>query len=392
MSREPGAGHPVFVLPAGDDPDGAVTGLLGRALSSGAVDALLLPVELPAGDSFAWILTRDAALVAEARAMAPLMPVQGALALRGLTRKGESQVRILALMRPCEVRAARELSKLRQVKTDSLLLATWDCPGAVPMKDYLADPAGGKERFAAMLAAGGPSSDGGVKPSCLGCIDFSMTDADLHFGNLGSEEGAIPVLAGSPAGRTFLEALGLEAGADPAPWRVRVEEERQRRGTVRTAALEDIGGRLRGAAGMLAVFADCIGCRNCRAACPVCYCRLCHFDSETPKPDPDAFLDAAGLRGGVSLPANRLLFHVGRMAHMSLSCVACGQCSDACPVNVPVAEAFAFVGRATREAFGYEAGRDDGVPPPLRSWLKSEPEGIRDLVRDAEPGGCAHDD
>lgn len=390
MSAEVRAGRTSAMLPAAGGMDPAITGLLKTALEKGVVDAVLLPMEVPSGDSFAWILMKDPALAGDARAMAPVMPVQGALALRSLTRKGEGSLRVLALMRPCEVRAARELSKLGQVKTGNLLLATWDCPGAIPMKDYIADPAAAQERFAGMLAAGEPLA-GGVKPSCMSCIDFSMTDADLHFCTFGGTGGSVPVLAGSPEGQRFLDSLGLEAGADLVAWEERISEKRDARLAARQTAFRETGGKVAGFQGMLSVFADCIGCRNCRAACPICYCRLCYFDSETAKPDPDAFLDAAAIRGGVSLPANRLLFHIGRMTHMSLSCVSCGQCSDACPVDIPVADVFSFVGHRTREAFEYAAGRNDGLPLPLRTFEKTEPAGIMEQVRDAEPGGHSHD-
>ena len=35
-----------------------------------------------------------------------------------------------------------------------------------------------------------------------------------------------------------------------------------------------------------------------------------------------------------------LLFQLGRMSHMSLSCVSCGMCEDACPVDIPVGRIF----------------------------------------------------
>jgi formate dehydrogenase (coenzyme F420) beta subunit len=385
-------GNTSAMLPVEGGLDAAVTGFLRAALEKGAVNAVLLPMEVPSGNSFAWILMKDPALVGDARAMAPVMPVQGARALRSLTRKGEGSLRVLALMRPCEVRAARELAKLGQVRTGNLILATWDCPGAVPMKDFIDDPALGEERFAGMLTRGEPL-DGVVKPSCLSCADFSMTDADLHFCNFGSAGGYIPVLARSPEGQRLLQVDGLplEAGSDIEDWERRIAAKRETRLTARQAAFEETGRQARGFQGMLTVFADCIGCRNCRAACPVCYCRLCYFDSETAKPEPGAFLDAATVRGGVSLPANRLLFHIGRMTHMSLSCVSCGQCSDACPVDIPVAEVFSLVGHRTRETFEYSAGRNDGVPLPLRTFLESELAGIREQVRDAEPGGQSHE-
>jgi formate dehydrogenase subunit beta len=133
-----------------------------------------------------------------------------------------------------------------------------------------------------------------------------------------------------------------------------------------------------------ATFADCIGCHNCQSACPICYCRQCYFDSEAAKPDPGAVMDTALRRGGMAFPANRVMFHTGRMAHMSLSCVSCGQCSDACPVAIPVADIFSYMAGLTQSTFDYVAGRDGGDPLPLRHFKEDEVAGVHEIVKSAE--------
>jgi formate dehydrogenase subunit beta len=60
------------------------------------------------------------------------------------------------------------------------------------------------------------------------------------------------------------------------------------------------------------------------------------------------------------------------MLHMSLSCVSCGACEDACPTAIPVAQVFSLVGGQNQEEFGYVPGRSREEPPPLRVYEEEE--------------------
>jgi formate dehydrogenase subunit beta len=148
---------------------------------------------------------------------------------------------------------------------------------------------------------------------------------------------------------------------------------------------------LQGVEGLHKTFADCIGCHNCQSACPICFCRQCYFDSEVAKQDPNARLDAALERGGIAFPADRVMFHTGRMTHMSLSCVSCGQCSDACPVSIPVADIFSYMAGVTQPTFEYTAGRNDGEPLPLRHFREDEVPRVHEIVKRAEEEEVAHE-
>lgn len=371
------------VLQADTGTCGAILDFLRELMRNGQVDSVLLPVRVPSGDSFAWILTDDDSVLAEASPIAPVMPVQGARALRSLTRRGTGKQKVLALMRPCEIRAAIELVKLGQVHTDNLILAGFDCPGAIPLKDYLNDPEGSDRLFPGILETG--EQNGKVKPVCEACIEFSrLVGADIHFCHLGLPDGKVLVLPGNTLGEELLDGSMSDASGDVSLWKKEVERLRQNRSTAQESAFTATGDSIRGFSGMQSVFTDCIGCHNCQSACPICYCRLCYFDSETATQDPDALMATADRRGGISLPVDRIMFHTGRMAHMSLSCVSCGQCSDVCPVSIPVAEVFSFVADQTQRAFEYSAGGDADAPLPLREFRKSELPGIQELVKGAD--------
>ncbi len=377
------------VLPSASEPCDAILGFLRLAIAKELADAVILPMKVPSGDSYAWILMNDVSLIDEAVPIAAAMPVQGAKALRSLTRKGPGNLTVIAVMRPCEIRAAIELVKLGQVHTDNLILATYDCPGAVQLQKYVDDPAGSEEHFSRMLQSGKP--DNTAKPVCHYCENFSMFDSDLHFGYLGLSEKEMLVIPGSDKGSELLKGLGLDCARDLSDWERGIESLKAERDEARKSAFEETGAQLRGFGGMLSVFANCIGCHNCQSACPICYCRLCYFDSETAEQNPGALIIAAQKRGGISLPEDRIMFHVGRMTHMSLSCVSCGQCSDACPVSIPVAGAFSYVAAGTQLTFEYTAGRNDGDPLPLLQFRKSELPGIHELVKNAEAEAPSHE-
>ena len=377
------------VLPAAKEPGDAVLDFLRLAITKEVADAVILPMKVPSGDSYAWILMNDLSLLDDAVPIAATMPVQGAKALRSLTRKGPGNLTVIAVMRPCEIRAAMELSKLGQVHPDNLILATYDCPGAVQLQKYVDDPTGSEEHFARMQQSGKP--DDSAKPVCHYCENFSLFDSDIHFGYLGLSEKEVLVIPGSDKGSELLEELGLELTKNLSSWEKGIEKLKADRIKARKSAFEETEGQLRGFDGLLSVFANCIGCHNCQSACPICYCRLCYFDSETAEQNPDALITAASKRGGISLPEDRIMFHTGRMAHMSLSCVSCGQCSDACPVSIPVADVFSYVADRTQRTFEYTAGRNDGDPLPLRQFRKSELPGVHELVKDAEAEVPSHE-
>jgi len=84
------------------------------------------------------------------------------------------------------------------------------------------------------------------------------------------------------------------------------------------------------------------------------------------------YLTRAKARGVVKLPSDTLFFHIGRMLHMSLSCVSCGMCEDACPMNITVGQIFSLVGDRNQEAFGYVPGRSIDEALPLTTFEQGE--------------------
>ena len=106
--------------------------------------------------------------------------------------------------------------------------------------------------------------------------------------------------------------------------------------------------------------------------CPVCICRLCYFDSDKVKHPPDDYLDRAKSKGSIRFLPDTTLFHIGRMMHMSVSCVSCGACEDACSMSIPVAQIFSMIADETQGLFDYVSGRNIEEPIPLVTYQEEE--------------------
>jgi formate dehydrogenase (coenzyme F420) beta subunit len=183
----------------------------------------------------------------------------------------------------------------------------------------------------------------------------------------------LTVRARTPAGEAVLTGLDLPSAEAAPPQRKSVinrtlEQRRENREQL-FAAVADATGSIEGLSTYLA---DCVNCYNCRAACPVCYCTTCVFTTDTFRHEPFQYLQWARRKGGVKMPTDTLFFHLTRMAHISTACVGCGQCTNACPNDIPLSDLFSFVAHHTQGAFGYTAGLDLAQQPPMCGFEKNE--------------------
>ncbi|MBN1919288.1 MAG: 4Fe-4S dicluster domain-containing protein [Verrucomicrobia bacterium] len=350
----------------------AITDLLRRGLDEKVLNAVLVPARVPAGDSFAWLLVRDSSVLEETQPLPPVMSVQGARAISRYARGGVSG-KVAAVLRPCEVRATVELAKLRQVELDGLLLVSMDCPGALPLKTYLDDPQQGDADFEKLLSG----DETVAREVCKTCHLFSRPVSDLHFATLGADNGQASIVAGSEQGRLLLDTLRIAEKSSLDAWERAVAERQEQRKQARTQAQAAFRQDIAGPDKLLETLSQCLNCHVCRSVCPICYCRQCYFESQALLMPPDNTLARARRKGGMRLPTDTLLFHLGRMAHMSLSCVSCGACEDACPSSIPVARMFSLVGDATQKQFDYTAGRSVTEPLPTITYKEDE---LSDLV------------
>lgn len=341
-----------------------------QALSQDCFDAILLPARVREGDSFAYFLIGDEELLDGASVLPPIMPVQGARVISSLTRRGKGKRRIAAIMRPCEARATIELVKLAQADLENITLITVDCPGVMPLTDYSKDPKKIDDVFA---DASRDWDSKPMRPVCRTCDNFSATGGeDLHVGTLGTKNGTVLLIPNSSKGEYVLSKLGIPLEEDISGWRSAVSELTKGRTKEREKSNAALRSEIEGIDSLVKAFSKCIDCHNCMRVCPICYCRQCTFESDKIKFTFEDYITRAKARGRLLIPVDTLLFHIGRMLHMSLSCVSCGMCEDACPMDIPVAQIFTLVGDRNREVFDYVPGRNADEPLPLRTFEEEE--------------------
>lgn len=358
------------ILAAKEGTGKGILNFIKQALSQGCFDAVLIPARVPAGDSFAYFLIRNEAILERASPLPPVMPVQGARAISSLTKRGRGEKRIVAVMRPCEARATIELAKLGQVDLENIILITVDCPGVIPLSDYFENSGKGDEVF---KDASQKWNSKPMRPVCRICDKFSATGGeDLHIGTLGTNSGSILLIPHSSKGESILNKLGISLKEDISGWADKVNKLTEERKRERDQANDALRADIEGVDRLVEAFSACINCHNCMRVCPICYCRQCNFDSDKMKFTFEDYFTRAEARGRLMVPTDTLLFHIGRMLHMSLSCVSCGMCEDACPMAIPVAQIFAVVGDRNQEAFDYVPGRSMDEPLPLTTFDEEE--------------------
>ena len=357
------------VISGGTSVNGLIKDLFKKAMEKGVFDSVLIPMGVPAGDSFAYVLIKDKSLLKDATSIPPIMSVQGAKAVSSVTRLGKGKMKIAAVMRPCEIRATVELTKLDQTNLENITLISMDCPGVMPISDFIKDPEKAMKLF---NDAAKCWDDKIMRPVCQICEKSSMTSGDIHIGTMGAKKDAFFIISSSQKGKDILDKLGITLKENIDSWQVKVKENTEAKQKKRKKTHKDLKTQIEGLDNLLDTFSQCINCHNCMRVCPICYCRLCYFDSDKVKHPSKEYFQMAKSKGSIRFLPDITLFQMGRMMHMSLSCVSCGSCEDACPMSIPVAQIFSMIADETQGLFDYVAGRSLEEPLPLKTYEEDE--------------------
>lgn len=356
----------------------AVRSFLNAFMEAEKERSLLVPLRSPHNDTVMPTLVTDINLLAQADPLSPAFPLNSAKLVSRLTRRSAGEP-MAAFLRPCELRAFVELAKINQGSWDNLVIISATCAGAVSNDVFRQKGRTEKEAYTdsflnKRLTTGFTDTlEGDLATACTICtrpfpenadITIDLPDPTVFTG--------ITIQAGTEQGMNILKEMPLtpsdKPGKSAADRKKQISTQKNRQQEVfaqvaaDTAGLTELGDYL----------SSCINCYNCRVACPVCFCKECVFNTEAVEYEPFQYQGWARARGGLKMPADTLFFHITRMVHMGLSCVGCGQCSNACPNDIPLAELFKMVGEKAQKGFNYLPGTDVETPPPLSIFNENE--------------------
>jgi formate dehydrogenase subunit beta len=334
---------------------GAVTGLLKYALENKMVDAVLgVKKGMDLYDAVPTLITDPKKIGTTAGSLHC-----GSLLLSKSIKNyfdGAKHKKLGITVKGCDLMGILELAKRGDIKLDNLLIIGVNCGGTVSpimARKMIAEKFGvdpdkvtkeeiDKGQFIIEYEGGhkGIKIDDledegyGRRSNCRRCLYKITRQADLACGNWG--------VIGDKAGKaTFVEVCS-EKGADllskaekakviatsaPDPkgveMRAKTENAMLKLGQKwRKKDFSAIAPRLWEA--INEETSRCIKCYSCIEKCPVCF------------PVADMLKkDSTMIRRGV-IPADPM-FHMRRFAHISDSCVNCGQCEELCPMDITLA-------------------------------------------------------
>ncbi len=349
-------------------PEGVVA-LLKYLLSSGKVTAVLVPRRNPDTGAYDIGLIADEAGLDSAAPVDPVMLANTGQILSSLTPAKRS---LAVVLKPCELRAFVERVKREQGALENVLTISYTCGGVFPLEKVIG------ESFADVIPnyfkrVGSGEVVDGTRDTCRACEHFVPMNADVTISiaaDAGSSSGCRIYLNTDQARELVggLEGKQSDDEFDPAVT-LKLAAGRKAEKEKLFKSLAPTGD---GLDGVIEVFGKCVGCHGCGRVCPICYCLLCDFESRSFDYDLPYFEKELAGKGALRLPPDTIFFHLGRMIHMSFSCVGCGLCSDVCPVGIPVASMFKKVGEHTAALFDYVAGRDVEEKLPVMVFKEEE--------------------
>ena len=359
---------------------GAIRKFAESLFESNDIHGALVPCRQPVKNRIMPTLVADREHLNAFAPISPVFPMNAARMVARLTRKSTGKT-IAAFLRPCELRAFVELVKLKQGGTNDVILIGMDCPGAFINRDadrFMNEHGDNAlELFSEKTKDGPWKSENGYElmASCRICEHPVAEACDIHIGFMGTG-GSIMVHPKSGKGEKLLAVTrdGMAVSAEELIKKRSLFLDDLIRGNTseRDAVFEKTEKLVGGIEKLSDYLSGCVNCYNCRVACPVCYCRECVFVTDVFEHEPSRYLKWAERKGALKMPSDTVFYHITRTAHMSTACVGCGQCSNACPNDIPVMELFRYTAHAVQNAFGYEAGRDLDEKPPLSEFRENE--------------------
>jgi formate dehydrogenase subunit beta len=344
--------------------------LLRFLLESGKVRGVLCLGRLGSNGAVSYSLYSDPAALDQASPLYPTMPANAGQLLSRLTLREPLDGPVAAVVRPCELRAFAELTKRAQGDPGNILTISMTCPGVVSLAPHEEESV---DQAAYLAAAARGELAEGLRPTCRACLHFEPYTADMTV-SLCAEEGLdrqTTIFVNTEAAEQMLDGYGSGL-TDGSLDKTKMDAQLKKRESERAKLFGDLKVEEFGLSGLVEVYGRCVSCHGCSKVCPICYCEACDFESRDHEYTSSSLETELAKRGAMRLPPVTVLFQLGRMAHMAISCVGCGMCSDVCPADIPVATIFSKVGEASQQSFDYVPGRSFEEEVPLAKFEVEE--------------------
>ena len=343
-----------------------VKALLKKAFESNVIDGAVVLSKRE--DGYNYVLYTKFEDIDEISPFHPVMKINGAKIVSLITKDNELNKRFLFILKPCEVRAAVELKKLNQIDFNNSIFISYICPGVFEFKQ--GNSFNDIDSFFNDFKNGAINES--VRPVCKTCEFFAGEGADIVF-DIFAEKFVFL----TPKGEEFLDKLNIEK-SDEFTKNKAFESIKEQREKNLKHYLNSYKNQFKDENKIIEYFDICIKCNNCREACPICYCRQCYFESETFRYYPDSIKRKLSVKPALRLPTDKVLFQLGRVSHMAISCVGCGMCEDVCPMDIKVSQFFKYMGKNIQETFNYVPGINREEVLPLLTYREQEFEEFED--------------
>lgn len=354
------------VLRFNQNPEDSVRELTKSLLEKGKVEAVFSLVKPEGIDGVFYSLITDPEMLKYAVPFYPLMPTNAGKVLSQITLVEPARKPIAVVIRPCELRAFTELLKRSQGNPENFLFISSTCSGVYPIKAAVVENIEGKlSDYWDAVKRGEIPSD--LRANCKACTQFLPYNADLTVSTISNgDTKQCDIYLNTSKAKKFVGYMTdnlTDQEADREAQQI-IKDKHQAEKDQLLSEIKDHN--------IWQLFSKCIGCQACSKVCPACYCHLCFFDSPTCDHEIIDYERELSNKKIVNLPLDNVFYHMVRINHVSTSCVACGQCSDVCPVNIPLGILAIKTSEAVQGAFTYLAGKDIEESLPITCFTPDE--------------------
>ena len=346
--------------------------LLKVLLENGKVKGVFTLKKISEDGTVAYSLSTKPDELKDAVPFYPLMPVNAGKLLSRFTLKGSTNKPVVAVVKPCELRAFVELIKREQGSLENLFIISSTCGGVYPLK-MAADGIVEKNlpKYWDAVKKGEIPSD--LRSACKACEEFIPYTADMTVDLIVKSDidKKCVILLNNEKGEKLAKGMKGEFLAKELD-KAKLDKIRSKREAEKKKLFDEIETKMNGMDGLIEIFGRCIGCHGCMRVCPICYCKLCEFESSDSEYRPSNYESDLKKREGVRVPPGTIYYQLGRLTHIGISCVGCGSCEDVCPVDIPLSLIFKKVGEYVQKMFDYTPGKNVEEDIPLVTFEKEE--------------------